>query len=367
MAASNVLVVGLRGLGAEIAKNVALAESRASPSSTPLLSPLEISAHNSSSDQKMSLRALAGITLLSHVSLSSTLTFPSSARGVRAHRMFFHVPGCRHDRLFVCRASPRQRHHPRHLDSFHSAEVRGLFGSVFNDFGPKFLCNDPTGEQPLSGMIVSIASEDEEGLVTTLDETRHGLEDGDYVAFTEVQGMEALNNAQPRKVTVKGPYTFTIGSTKGLGEYKRGGIFSRSRCPRRSPSSRCARVTSSPNSSSPTLPNSTALPHCTLVSRHCPNSSRRMVACHDRGTPKMRSGARAYQADLPGPGSGCRRLAEKVVRELAFQAQGDVSPMVAYVGGFVAQEVLKACSGKFHPLVSASLRRLARVAPRLGS
>ncbi len=25
--------------------------------------------------------------------------------------------------------------------------------------------------------------------------------------------------------------------------------------------------------------------------------------------------------------------------------------MVAYVGGFVAQEVLKACSGKFHPLV----------------
>ncbi len=115
---------------------------------------------------------------------------------------------------------------------FISAEVRGLFGSVFNDFGPKFLCNDPTGEQPLTGMIVSIASEDEEGLVTTLDETRHGLEDGDYVAFTEVQGMEALNDSQPRKVTVKGPYTFTIGSTKGLGEYKRGGIFKQVKMPK---------------------------------------------------------------------------------------------------------------------------------------
>jgi ubiquitin-activating enzyme E1 len=50
-------------------------------------------------------------------------------------------------------------------------------------------------------MIVSI---DEEGIVTTLDETRHGLEDGDYVAFSEVQGMEKLNGAEPRKIEVKG-------------------------------------------------------------------------------------------------------------------------------------------------------------------
>lgn len=40
----------------------------------------------------------------------------------------------------------------------------------------------------------------------------------------------------------------------------------------------------------------------------------------------------------------------KLVRELAAQAAGDLSPMVAVIGAFVAQEVLKACSGKFHPL-----------------
>jgi ubiquitin-activating enzyme E1 len=55
---------------------------------------------------------------------------------------------------------------------FISAETRGLFGyvtavtpfnillivisSVFNDFGPRFTCVDPTGEQPLTGMIVSV-------------------------------------------------------------------------------------------------------------------------------------------------------------------------------------------------------------------
>ena len=31
-----------------------------------------------------------------------------------------------------------------------------LHSSVFNDFGPKFTVVDPTGEEPLTGMIVSV-------------------------------------------------------------------------------------------------------------------------------------------------------------------------------------------------------------------
>ncbi|KAG5220391.1 ubiquitin activating enzyme [Salix suchowensis] len=104
---------------------------------------------------------------------------------------------------------------------FIAAETRGLFGSVFNDFGPKFTCVDPTGESPLSGMIVSV-DQDKEGLVTCLDETRHGLEDGDFVTFTEVQGMSELNGCEPRKISVKGPYTFSIGDTTRLSPYKTG-------------------------------------------------------------------------------------------------------------------------------------------------
>ena len=40
---------------------------------------------------------------------------------------------------------------------------------------------------------------------------------------------------------------------------------------------------------------------------------------------------------------------ERVLKELAYQATGDLSPINAVLGGFVAQEVLKACSAKFHP------------------
>jgi len=43
-------------------------------------------------------------------------------------------------------------------------------------------------------------------------------------------------------------------------------------------------------------------------------------------------------------------LDEALIRELSYQAVGDLSPMVAVIGGTVAQEVLKACTGKFHPI-----------------
>lgn len=83
--------------------------------------------------------------------------------------------------------------------------------------------------------------------MTCLDETRHGLEDGDFVTFSEIKGMEALNGCDPRKVTTKGvllrisygrakcflgPYTFSIGDTTGLGTYKSGGLFTQVKMPK---------------------------------------------------------------------------------------------------------------------------------------
>jgi ubiquitin-activating enzyme E1 len=44
------------------------------------------------------------------------------------------------------------------------------------------------------------------------------------------------------------------------------------------------------------------------------------------------------------------KLDESLVQELAFQSRGDITPMAAVIGGLVAQEVLKACSGKFNPI-----------------
>jgi ubiquitin-activating enzyme E1 len=44
--------------------------------------------------------------------------------------------------------------------------------------------------------------------------------------------MEQLNGCRPKKVSVKGPYTFTIGDTSGLGDYQSGGIFTQVKMPK---------------------------------------------------------------------------------------------------------------------------------------
>lgn len=50
-------------------------------------------------------------------------------------------------------------------------------------------------------MIASISKE-KEGVVTCLDETRHGMESGDFVTFSEVQGMVEMNSSPPMEIKV---------------------------------------------------------------------------------------------------------------------------------------------------------------------
>jgi ubiquitin-activating enzyme E1 len=102
---------------------------------------------------------------------------------------------------------------------------------LFNDFGPEFIVSDQTGEEPLRGMVAAI-SKDADGVVTCLDDHRHGLEDGDYVTFHEVQGMVELNQCAPRQIKVTGPYTFKIGDTSNLSAYQIGGIFTQVKQPK---------------------------------------------------------------------------------------------------------------------------------------
>lgn len=101
------------------------------------------------------------------------------------------------------------------------AETRGVFGKIFCDFGAGFEVVDVDGEQPLSTMISAI-NNDEVGTVTTLDEQRHGFEDGMMITFSEVAGMTEVNGKE-FKIKVFGPYTFGIGNTTGFTKYLRGG------------------------------------------------------------------------------------------------------------------------------------------------
>ncbi|KAG2058920.1 ubiquitin-activating enzyme E1 [Suillus hirtellus] len=347
MAASNVLIVGLQGLGAEIAKNVCLAGVK----SVTLYDPEPVTMQDLSSQYFLRENDIGKPRAASTLPRLAELNAYVPVRNLGGNAgQEISVDLIRpFQAVILCGASYEKQveiNDWTHQNGVHfiSAETRGLFGSVFNDFGPKFTCVDPTGEQALTGMIVSV-EKDKEGLVTCLDESRHGLEDGDFVTFTEVQGMTELNGCNPRKVTVKGPYTFTIGDTSDLGDYVRGGIFTQVKMPK------ILQFKS--------LRESLAAPEFFITD----------FAKFDRPTTlhagfQALSQFKARHQCLPRPRNAedaaslvalAKKLDadadEKIITELAYQATGDLPPVAAVIGGFVAQEVLKACSAKFHPML----------------
>ncbi|KAF8076112.1 ubiquitin activating enzyme [Lyophyllum atratum] len=347
MATSNVLIVGLQGLGVEIAKNIVLAGVK----TVTIFDPEPVTIQDLSS--QFFLRAedvgksRAEAThprlaeLNAYVPVRNLGGAPGQEITVDLIQGFQVVVLCGVPHGKQIEINDWTHEHGVH---FIAAETRGLFGSAFNDFGPKFTCVDPTGEQALTGMIVSV-EKDGEGLVTCLDDTRHGLEDGDFVTFTEVQGMTELNGCEPRKISVKGPYTFAIGDTSDFGTYKTGGIFTQVKMPKIIDFKNLRESLKSPEffvtdfakfDRPPTL--------------HAGFQALSEFRSQHKRLPRPRnvedaallvSLAKNLDVDIN----------ENIVTELAYQATGDLSPIVAVIGGFVAQEVLKACSAKFHPMV----------------
>lgn len=224
----------------------------------------------------------------------------------------------------------------------------GLFGYIFNDFGKNFTVGDPNGEEPISGIVADIA---EDGLVSALDETRHGLDDGDFVTFTEVKGMDGLNSSAPRKIVVKGPYTFSIGDVSDLGAYQGGGIFTQVKMPKFidfQPLSEQIKQPELVESDFAKLDRPQQL-HIGIQALH------KFAEVHERQLPRPHNDNDAQEVvkianELAAATTDKPELDEKLIKELSYQARGDLNALAAFFGGIAAQEVLKAVSGKFKPV-----------------
>ncbi|CCD23913.1 E1 ubiquitin-activating protein UBA1 NDAI_0C02530 [Naumovozyma dairenensis CBS 421] len=353
MQLSNVLIIGLKGLGIEIAKNVTLAGVKSLTIYDPALVAIEDLSSQfflTESDvgkprDQASKAKLAELNSYVPINILQSIDNEESLKE-------FQVIVATDTVNLEDKVKLNEFCHPLGI-KFISTETRGLFGNVFTDFGDEFTILDPTGEEPRTGMVSDIESD---GTVTMLDDNRHGLEDGNYVKFSEVQGLEKLNDGSLFKVEVLGPFAFKIGSVAEFGQYKKGGIFTEVKVPQKT--------------SFKTLQQSLDDPEFVFAD----------YAKFDR-TPQLHLGFQAlhqfavrHQGQLPRPmneedanelvklvtdlsaqepsilGGADAEINDKLIKELAYQARGDIPGIIAFFGGLVAQEVLKACSGKFSPL-----------------
>lgn len=351
MGSSNVLVAGLRGLGVEIAKNIALAGVK----SLTLYDPKPAALADLSSQFFLHPEDVGKPRAAVTVPRVSELNPYTPVQQFAGSDLTSDLSQLKQFQVIVLTDTPL-KDQVKIADYCHDngiyiviTDTYGLFGTIFTDFGKSFTIGDPTGENVTNGIVAGI---DSEGLVSALDETRHGLEDGDWVTFSEVKGMEGLNGCAPRKIEVKGPYTFSIGDVSGLGDYQGGGQYIQVKMPKIIDFEPFSKQLKKPElliSDFAKFDRPQQL-HVGIQALH------QFAEKHNGELPRPHHEADAAEVvqiaqELAGQGEEKVELDDKLIKELSYQARGDLSPVAAFFGGMAAQEVLKSVSGKFHPIV----------------
>lgn len=348
MATTDVLICGLGGLGVEIAKDIILGGVRS------------VALHSS---KTCTLQDLSSQFFLDENDVGKNMAEACSQKlaelninvQVRVHPADRQLDNQTLDQYHVVVLTESTYDEIKKIsDITHSknialivASTSGLIGQIFCDFGCNFQVHDQDGEQPRSTMIASVTKEID-GIVTCIDETKHGFQDGDYVTFSEVQGMTELNGCSPRKINVIGDFTFSIGDTSQYSDYIRGGIATQVKMPIRLDFGSFSETLSNPKYQ--------AVEYMVSRQQHLHVAFQALdqfKALHKRlPIPWNENDAAEFVniASKVAQEYKIEELDKNLIALISKTASGDLAPMQAVIGGIVAQEVMKACTGKFMPI-----------------
>jgi ubiquitin-activating enzyme E1 len=230
----------------------------------------------------------------------------------------------------------------------------GLFGFIFVDFGASFTAIDADGEPPKNAYLANV-TKDEHGIVTVVDGSRHDLEDGDVVRITEVQGMTELNGRE-FKVTVKGPFDFSIGSTAAFSDYVKGGYIEQVKQPKTfsflplsdflGKKLNMDKILLSDYSKFDRMEQYPFFVEAFLKFQQKHGRRPRPQNAADAAEVV----AIAQEANKALGSDAIEKINDQLLTTLAKTSSGDISPMSAFFGGVIAQEIIKATSAKYSPV-----------------
>ena len=229
-----VLIIGMRGLGVETAKNLILA----GPKQVSIYDPTQVSIADRGSnfyigeaDVGNTTRAEASIGQLSelnpHVTCDVLAEFENEVvtnyNVVLVTEMFWGTDRCKEINA-LCRSNNI---------GYIQCENMGLASYAFLDYGPNFMVTDKDGEATKQFIVVGIEQQ-ENPQVMVHEDKRHSYQDGDFVKFTEVEGMVELNDAGPIEVFDCRAYSFKLKiDTSNFGQYTRQGTVEDTKVPTR--------------------------------------------------------------------------------------------------------------------------------------
>ncbi|CAL8337296.1 unnamed protein product [Lota lota] len=348
MGEANILIAGMRGLGVEVAHNVILSgvKSVTVQDEGPVLwenLSSQFFLRKADLGQNRAECSLPRLSSLNPRVQVSAYTGPLQEDMLMQYQVVVLTDSTLEEQKRL------GNHCHSHGIRFIVVDTRGLCGQLFCDFGEEFTVLDKDGETPMTVMIDYI-TKGAPGMVTCMEDENHGFPEECKVSFSEVRGMTELNTMGPQEIKIISGHSFAIGDTSGFSEYGRGGIATEVKQP-------CT-LKFKPLEEALLDPELLVWTDYGKIARHqtlhLAFQGLHMFVQKEQRLPRPTS-----QADAAGllelvrglnASAQLQNLDEDVVLLLARTARGDLAPLNAFMGGLAAQEVLKACSGKFTPL-----------------
>jgi len=230
----NVLIVGLRGTGVEAAKNLILA----GPRSVTLYDPNPVSWGDLSSNfycreehvgkvtrAEASYGKLQELNPYVKVGVVGSLSLEDHAN--------YHVVCYTEVFQSIENAIAVNEFCRTKGIGFILSGTHGPSGYAFLDYGTDFSITDADGEDTKSFIVVS-ATQTNPLIITVHEDKRHKFQDGDFVKFTEVQGMTELNGLEPTQIQVIDGYSFKVNvDATGFSAYVREGLVENVKVPKK--------------------------------------------------------------------------------------------------------------------------------------
>ncbi|CAI2378865.1 unnamed protein product [Moneuplotes crassus] len=248
----NILIVGLRGLGVETAKNLILA----GPKRVDIFDPTTVEKRDlggnfylEDSHVGNSTRAEASIEKLRELNpyvkvdaVTGEINLLASNYDVVVVTELFQTT----EELFKLNEDLRAQD-----KGFILSQTFGVYGYTFVDYGDNFMIRDETGEDTKSFIVTSISNE-AEAICTVHDDKRHTFHDDTYIQFSEVQGMTEINNTEPIAISVIDGYSFKLKlDTTNFGKYEREGLVADVKVPKKHKVNSLREALSKPLAASP--------------------------------------------------------------------------------------------------------------------
>lgn len=350
MASSSVLLVGLNGLGVEVAKNIILAGVKSVTVLDDKLATWEDLSAQFYLDEtsigrrraEVTVPKLAELNPYVHVTMETGNVEDVVKKGVYSVVVLV-------DQSYAVYSAIAEHCRAQGI-ALIVGDVRGVAGQIFCDFGNEFIVNDADGEAAASSIIATVVPSVNSSLVTVLEESRHNLTTGDVVKITGVTGATDLNE-RSFQVTVKDPFSFEIDAVCGLGS---GGYVNQVKQPVSISFKPLSEAFNQPGEFVTDFVKFDRAPILHLgfralhefVSRH----GALPTAGHAQHAQEIMDLVLSINSSTLQLDPSAIHAQEKLVKRFASTAAGQLSPVCALMGGVLGQEVLKACSGKFMPI-----------------